>query len=51
LDILLGIDELDAKRHVLSGVYSTFLRMDSVVRAEARFRTQHGCAGDALLEK
>src|ERR1700722_13087295 len=51
LNILLRIDELDAKRHVLRIVDSTFVAMYPVVRPEARLRAQYRRAGYALLEQ
>jgi hypothetical protein len=51
LDVLLRVDEFDAKRHVLGGIDSSLLAMDAMMGSEACLRPQYGCAGDALFEE
>jgi len=50
-DVLLRVDELDAKRHVLGSVNSSLLGMHAMMRSEACLGTQYGCASDALFEQ
>jgi hypothetical protein len=50
-DVLLRVDEFDAKRHVLGGLNASLLGMHAVVGSEASLWTQNGRSGDASLEQ
>ncbi len=51
LDVLLGVDEFDAKRHVLGAIDATLFAMDAMMGPETRLRPHYGRACYALFEK